>query len=180
MRPWLIVAAVLALLVWGAHRWYQDPRVRDLFRESRPSQISGFGMPAAKSPASREILVAPGGPAKAKARPHAPVASRPAAAVKPKDASDAAEAPAEPPTAMNTVDNQVVSRVVLQILAAKNLAYGVSLSTSDEVIVVEGIVDSVEKRKQILAIIEKARETRRIDADRLIVVQKRQAPAYRL
>ena len=64
-----------------------------------------------------------------------------------------------------------MSRVLLQILAAKKLADGISLMVTDNSVVVAGTVDSDQKRKQILEIIEKGRETRRIDAINLVVRQ---------
>ena len=174
IRTLLIAVGVLTLLAWGSFRLYQDPRVQELFRKSDRSAFpSGSGRAAGKSPAPTEITITPKRPAKSTSRPSA--ASSPESLQESKKVTEVpapTEAPAEPPAVLNTVENQVVSRVVLQILAARNLASGIVLSTSDQVIIVEGTVDSIEKRNQILDVIEKAREARRIDAERLVVIGK--------
>ncbi len=174
MKPLLIAAAGLTLLAWGAFRLYQDPRVQQLFREPRPRPASGSVPAAGKSSVPPEVRISP--KRRAKNSPRPATASSPASPPGEEMAANHAAEPEVVPAAVNTVDNNVVTRVILQILAARDLAYGIALSTSDQVIVVEGVVDSMEKRNQILAVLEKAREARRIDAERLTVIQKRPVP----
>lgn len=80
-------------------------------------------------------------------------------------------APAEPdrPSRVNTVPNEEVARVLMQILQAKGLASGLTLAVSDEEIQVGGQVDSPEARESILRILEQGREARRLEATRLHV-----------
>ena len=69
----------------------------------------------------------------------------------------------------NQVPNRQVASVLLQILAARSLASGVSLSVSDEQIEVIGETASAENRATILEVIEKGRENRKIVAELLVV-----------
>ncbi len=76
---------------------------------------------------------------------------------------------AEPDPGPPAVPNEVVTSTLLGILKARGLAYGIALSVSDRQLLVEGEVDSPEKRRQILDILEKGRGRRSLQADRLVV-----------
>jgi hypothetical protein len=88
---------------------------------------------------------------------------------KAKTAAAADPAAEVPPAGRNQVDNRTVERVLLQILAAKNLAAGVTIGVTDEFVRVAGTVGSEESRRQNLDIIERGREARQIDAKDLMV-----------
>ena len=74
-----------------------------------------------------------------------------------------------PPSQPSQTPNETVSRVLMQVLAAKGLVRGISLEVSDNSIAVFGEVDSDDKRQRIISVVEKGREGRRLDASRLIV-----------
>ena len=69
----------------------------------------------------------------------------------------------------NQVPNEQLRKVLMQIFAAKKLAEGVSLSVTDDEVSLAGEVASAEERKQILDIVDKGREARRIDGQYLKV-----------
>ena len=73
------------------------------------------------------------------------------------------------PEDYNQVPNEELRRVLLQILAAKKLVEGISLSVTDRHVTVTGEVESSEKKKQILDVIEKGREARSIDTTDLLI-----------
>lgn len=168
MRLTVIIVAVLIFFAWGAYRVYQDPRIQDLFREPEPKSLSS---PPPEPVATAPVPERPAPPRKPSEVQAGIVGARPG----PEQAREAAhpveEEAKEPPAAHNQVANDVVSRVLLQVLAAKKLEYGISIGVTDNSVTVAGTVDSEEKRKQILDIIEKGRETRRIDATNLVVRQ---------
>jgi hypothetical protein len=175
MRRLVIVLGVLALLGWWAWHLYQDPRVQDMFYGSKvtPAPRSTWRLKVEERPAVPRKQQTAAANANGKPQDKAD----PVPAQEPKQAVPAAESAAKEPPAPepppNSTPNNVVSRVVLQILAAKNLAYGIALTTTDTSIVVEGTVASNEKREQILAVLDKAREARRVDAKLLLVEPKK-------
>lgn len=68
----------------------------------------------------------------------------------------------------NQVPNEEVSRTVLQILAARKLADGISLSVTDREIILYGQVRSESDLSKIVEILERARESRRIHLEHVI------------
>lgn len=157
MRLLLCGAVIVILLGLGGYRLAQDSRVRELFDSS---DAAGNVKP---KPANSGTVQRPSG---AETKPaSASAGARRKAAMRP----PAAPARKNPPAPQNQIDNGTVARVLLQILAAKKLDGGISLSVSDAYVSVSGTTDSEESRKKILEIIEKGREARKIDARGLIV-----------
>jgi hypothetical protein len=171
LRRFVIIFGFIALVGWGAWRLYQHPQVQDLFRDSGhaggPKSVRK--KPTQDRPAVERTQEMPNSSNAAARRKKA------AAAAGKKEEGQAAEEQAAEPSVQNSVANDVVTRVVFQILAAKKLSDGVALSTSDTAIVVQGVVDSEGKRRQILDILEKAREARRLDSKHLIVGPKKES-----
>ncbi len=164
MRWILGVLAVVILLGWGAYRLWQEPRVRELFgvSEARALPMKNRLVVLRRGPAAGYAPVNPA-PTPPPNRGAAPVPDLPAAS------GGVAETVEPPPAARNSVDNATVQRVLLQVLASKHLAYGVWLTVTDNAVRVGGIVASEEIRRSILDIIEKARESRQVDARELTV-----------
>lgn len=159
MRIFLKVLPVLLLIAAGGYYLSRDPRVRDLFVPVRPVQRHPLP-PAAVPEAADASHAAPHKPAP---RPD-PVRPQPEKKTEPAPA-----APGQAPPTGNTTENSVVARVLLQILFAKKLSSGVSLRVTDEIVEVTGEVDSPERRRAILEVIEGGREARRIEAKNLVV-----------
>lgn len=146
----------LALIVAGAvlFRWsgcWEDPRVRSLFgsdRSDRTERPLRFleDLPAPVQPPEQPIGRQRSAPSR-ETRP-SPVRQRP-----------------ETAPGTNQVPNAVVARTLLQILRAKGLASGISLAVTDGEVQVYGTVPSEERLREILAVLEQGRETRRINTD---------------
>ena len=152
-RVILMLCAGTVLLVAAAHL-YRDPRVRELFR-SAPSSASARNRPV------RDQGV------------HAAQTPAPTKASAPREAAPRAAGPDEQheaaPVRISQTPNDVIARVLLQVLAAKKLGRGISLEVSDDVIRIFGEAQSAEGREAILRLVEKGREARRIDGTGLIV-----------
>ncbi len=160
------VAALAVTLLGLLFFAYQSPRVQELFQSSRRT----VRVPATVSePPPRE-------PEKASAPPKSTTPPKPkptATADRAAGASSAgipARRPAAP-TAKPSVPNDEVTQVLNGVFAARGW-HGLALSVTDEVIEISGQVDTEEQRKKILSTLEKARETRRIDAKGLTVVDR--------
>ncbi|MBM3790525.1 MAG: hypothetical protein FJW35_09280 [Acidobacteria bacterium] len=151
MKAILLATAIVALLAWAVYEFYQNPRVQGL--------VSGPPPAAPSKPLPRSE---PAAGRKERASPPKPVRSTV------QEKTEAAEMP-QPSPPQNQTPNAVVSRVLIQILAAKKLADGISIGTTDDAVIVAGIVDTEEMRRRILEIVDKAREARRIEARDLIV-----------
>ncbi len=142
-----IVTTLLLIAVGaGGYYLYQDPRVSDLFK------------PLGKGPQT---------PSRANQRRQQDeqLKKRQTREQKPAEpARTQAVVETEPELPQNAVPNQQLSRVLRQILAAKKLGTGISLGVGDQEIVISGTVHSEEERAEILTIVEKAREARKVDA----------------
>ena len=152
----VLIGATFAALYYV----YQRPEIRELFRESaRDEDPLGFLndlpeiTPKEKPDSSAEGEV-PGMERKVES---------------PSQPKLEAERPESSPTYQNQVPNEELSRVLMQILAAKKLADGISVSVTDSEVSVAGRIGSQDQKKEILEIIEKGRESRRIDAEELRV-----------
>jgi hypothetical protein len=167
LRLTIIILVILVFLAWGAYRLYQNPRVQELFHDPEPKSLSNPILPGE----TERVREKPAAVRKAEGVRAGIAGAVPAPKRLTAAAPPAEEQTEEPSAAQNRVANDVVSRVLLQILAAKKVADGISLVVTDNSVVVAGTVGSDEKRKQILEIIEKGRETRRIDAINLVVRQ---------
>ncbi len=153
MRRALILLSFAVILLVAVAHVYRDPRIQDLFRS----------VPRAGS--ARKLPVRPATPSVPQSPARAIPARAPAAAEKNGGPPEERGVPAIP----NQIPNETVSRVLLQILGAKGLSRGVSLEVSDESIRVLGEVDSNDKRQAIISLIEKGRESRKLDAAGLTV-----------
>jgi len=154
MRRALILLSFAIILLVAAAHVYRDPRVQDLFR-SVPK--AGSAKKQIVRPATRAPLEQPTG-AGSSAAPVAVVKNQ----APPQEHDIASARPDQTP-------NETVSRVLLQILAAKGLARGIALEVSDESIRIFGEVDSDDKRQKIIGLIEKGRESRQLDTTRLTI-----------
>lgn len=151
-RALMLLSFAVILLVAVAHV-YRDPRVQDLFRS----------VPRAGS--ARKLPVRTATPSV----PQSPVRTVPAPAPEAAAKNDAPPEERGVPSIPNQIPNETVNRVLLQILNAKGLSRGVSLEVSDASIRVYGEVDSNDKRQTIISLIEKGRESRKLDATGLTV-----------
>jgi len=154
MRRALIMLSFAVILLVAVAHVYRDPRVQDLFRS------------VPKAGSAKKVPVQPAAPALPEPPVRAGRAPAPAAAAKngapPQACRDAS-------AAANQIPNETVSRVLFQILAAKGLSQGISMEVSDGRIRIIGEVDSDDKRRAIISLIEKGRESRRLDASGLTV-----------
>ncbi len=151
--------ALVAVLILGAAGYYvyQLPEVNVLFQsERRPENPLDFleNLPEPKVPEP-----APRSPAKSP-KPRPAIAAPTPQATSPEVTE---------PVGENQVPNGEVGRTLMQILAARKLASGLSMSVTDTEIALHGTVDSREKLRQILDTVEKGREYRKINTDDLIV-----------
>lgn len=71
--------------------------------------------------------------------------------------------------AANSVPNEEVAKVLMQILRAKKLADGISLGVSDTQVTISGSVKNREQFDQIVRTVDKGRENREINTSRLSV-----------
>jgi hypothetical protein len=156
----LAKASLGAALLIGSYYLYQRPEIRVLFATPKEE-----GDPLAFLNDLPEIK-----PNSSPKQPNPRYRPRKLEPV-PESETPPAEQEAEPleEEFINQVPNDQLRRVFLQILAAKKLAHGVSLSVTDDQVLLMGVVDTAEKRQQILDIIDRGREARRIDGQRLMV-----------
>jgi hypothetical protein len=157
MRRTLILLSFAIILLVAVANVYRDPRVQDLFRSVPRTPGAGSAQKQASRPAPHASHAKP---TRAESLPAAPTV--PNRHVQPQELE--VESARD-----DRVPNETVSRVLLQVLAAKGLARGVALEVSDESIKVFGEVDSEDKRETILTLIEKGRGSRRLDAAGLTV-----------
>jgi len=156
------VVTVLGGIVVGGYFLFQSPQLRELLgsREQRPA-ASPRPAPARPSPLRSS---SPSRDSPPSSRPEKPTK----AVVQPPE--EPSQQPEEPqPTIQNQIPNRQLASTLLQIMAARSLAYGVSLSVTDETIEINGETDSEESRAAILEIIEKGRESRKIVIQQLAV-----------
>lgn len=150
-----VLAILAAILVVGGYAFYRSPQGQEIFtrpdREESPLEF------LERLPDIEPIETKP-----------QPLRNRQDAV--PDRQSQRAAEPAAP--YRNRVPNSEVASTVMQILAARGLASGVSVSASDTRVEVSGTVKSRADREQILDILEKAREARRIDAAALVVEEQ--------
>jgi hypothetical protein len=164
MRRFILIALPIAtvLIVAGVYL-YRHPQVRDLFGVGSDSGVASPIKSVWKK--SAPVKTTKRTPSQAetvnsKVRPREPTSS-----VEPKDEAVQQELPA----AENRVPNPILARTILQILRAKGLAEGISISVTDHRIVVAGFAKTEEARSQTLDVIEKARESRVVVASNFIL-----------
>lgn len=149
-KPILAILAVILLV--GGYAFYRSPQGQEIF--TRPDRDENPLEFLENLPEIEPI----------EPRPESQRPRRgPTAGQQPQDDAE----PAAP--YRNRVPNPEVASTVMQILAARGLASGVSISVSDTHVEVSGTVPSRTARKQILDVLEKAREARQIDAAALVV-----------
>ena len=144
--------ALVGLLAAAVYFLSQDPKVRSLF-ESAPARENPLefleNLPEPKVPPPVVERKKPQKPATPELDP---------------------EPPDDPEVVQNVVPNRDGARVLMQILAAKKLADGISISVSDEAVMIHGEVSSSAKLDEILTVVEKGRESRKIDSSHVSIV----------
>ena len=148
--------ALVGLLAAAIYFLSQEPKVRSLF-ESAPARENPLDF--------LENLPEP------KVPPPVVERKKPQRAATPEVEP---EQPDEPEVVQNVVPNREVGRVLMQILAAKKLADGISISVSDEAVVIHGEVSSAAELEEIVAVVEKGRESRKIDTTLLSVASNQE------
>jgi hypothetical protein len=151
---YLVTILLIAVVAAGGYYAWQEPRVQGLFR----------GGPVRENPLDfLEDIPEPQVP-----EPDSS-AAQPRGSRQPRTAEvpeSTAPAPAAAPSAVsNQVPNDEVGRVLIQILRAQGLSDGISLSVTDEEVAVFGSVPSRERLQEIVSVIEKGRESRRITVE---------------
>ncbi len=147
----LATAAFLLLLGAVIFLALQDPRVAELFSSAEQTEEDPLAF--LNEPVER--------------RNKQTKQTKPAAGGTP----EARTAPSPPQNLAPQVPNSTVVQVLTGVLRAKQLYDGISLSVSDRAVTVSGQVDSPDKKKAILEIIEKGRGRRQVDSSRLQVVE---------
>ncbi len=157
MRRFLILLIGLLVLGGAAYALYQRPEIRALFEPAeRKGDALDFlkDLPEISPPPPKEKA-----PTRSNRRTPTPSASP--------SASPANQPSA--PAVHNQVPNDEVAHVMMAILAAKKLGRHLSISVTDDRIIIYGEVGSEEEKQQIRDILEKGRETRRVDTEHLVV-----------
>jgi hypothetical protein len=151
---------LIAVLLGAGYYVYQRPEIQELFRQSNRE-----GDPLAFLEDLPEI-----NPRPVAKRSEKPRRLTPVVAAEPAPEAEM-EQPEPSPEYTNQVANDQLRKVLMQILAAKKLTKGISLAVTDSAIIVTGEVESSEKRKQILDVIDRGREARRLEDQHLTVKQ---------
>lgn len=149
LKPVLIFLTLVILLGAVAYYAYQDPRVQALFE------------PTVQKDDPLEFLrniEVPEAPPKVPDRPRATAPTSPEGPASPASGSEPRAAPTT--EVVNQVPNAEVGSVLIQVLKARKLAAGISLGVTDTEIAVYGSVATQEQLDQIVAILEKGRESR--------------------
>jgi hypothetical protein len=157
LAGWLAGLAVVAGV--GGYLIWQDPRVKSLLGPSvsREDPLKFL----------RDVQVPEPPPRRAEpARPvRKPEPGRNGTGLDDAQQSD----PVSGPAALNQVPNPEVARVLIQILKARNLTSGISLSVTDTEIAVFGRVPDEAHLNEIREILEKGREARRVNLSQVQV-----------
>ncbi len=146
---WLLGLLIVGGLVWFGYRQYQDPRVRGLFGPTPKRRPPAAALPARDSSEDSTF---------SSHRRNAKQERVPQGSKR------------QPPQEVPPLANDTFSSTILGILAARGLASGISLSVTDDTIEARGKVDDVEKRREILNVLEKARGHRSLDSSWLVVI----------
>lgn len=160
----LLIAFLIVVAGAGYLAWRQLPQVRELFESSGAEREDPL---AFLKEEDKEL-------AEARARKEAEAKAekeRKRASSSPRSASKGAESGAgpQPVPAKPLVPNADVARVLRGVLGAKRIGQNVQILVSDAKVELIGEVDSEEERREILRLVEKARETRTVDASALKV-----------
>ena len=146
----LILAVIVGCgLVWGGYVQYQDPRVRELFGTQRQPEAPPSPRPARISQ--------PTPPRKKQKKVQKTPPTKPA------------PVRVEEPGPQSIATNRQLASTILGILAARQLASGISLTVTDDVLAVIGQVGDEKKKREILEVLDNARGHRRLDSTRLTV-----------
>ena len=139
LKHLMLGVIVLGGLVWAGYAQYQDPRVQELFGAKRQPRVQ---------PSPRPVRISQPAPTPT-AKPEA--------------------VRAEKPDPQSAAANRQLASTILGILAARQLAAGISLTVTDDILAVIGQVVDEEKKRGILNVLENARGHRRLDATLLTV-----------
>jgi len=163
MRRLILIFLPIAIILTAVAAFlYRDPQVRGLFQSGIKPPLASVIEPAKKRSAPVEK------PRKSTRATKVPVRT----VQPPTPAEEVREEPAIDPAPValeNQVPNSILSLTLLRILMAKDLGDGISVSVTDQKLLIAGFAGTEEKRRQILEVAEKARENRKIDASHLIV-----------
>ncbi|HRR56335.1 MAG TPA: hypothetical protein P5057_05170 [Acidobacteriota bacterium] len=148
------------LLVLGVYQWSLDPRVATLLegpkQRGRPlgflEELPPVSVPETESSKGKRKLVPP--------TPDTREGGFPTEERNPRDSER---------VVVNQVENSVVAKTLLQILQAQGLADGISLAVSDQEIKVFGEVRDRATLDRIVSVLERGRETRRIDLEAIAI-----------
>ena len=151
MKHLTLGVVVLGGLVWAGYIQYQDPRIQELFGGKHQPEVL---------PSPRPARISQPAPAPSQRKQKKP-SQTPAA--KPE------EVRAEKPDPQSIAAHRQLASTVLRILAARQLASGISLTVTDDMLAVIGQAADEEKKREILDILENARGHRRLDATLLTV-----------
>ena len=151
---WLVSIGVLAALGAGVFYLAQDPRISALFTGSAEQEEDPLEFLEDLPEVDPDSI-----PERPQRR-----SRRYSAAPPPEYYEDQAQSASGGAT--NQVSNQETARVLGQVLRARGYD-GVSLDVTDTRIRVSGTVPSQGAREDVLSIIEKGRENRRVDASAL-------------
>ena len=158
----LAKVVVLSLLLVGGYTAYQHPKVKELFKPSKKQDNPlGFleDLP--------ELTPKPAPVRRSQRQPRS-VQQVPLEQTNLEEQGQS-EGETEAVEYQNQVPNEELRRVLMQILAAKKLASGVSLVVTDRRIEVLGRVQDAESRRTILETVDKGREARVLDGSKLVV-----------
>ena len=148
-----VALVLLALIIVAALVLYRSPEVRELVAPRKQTRENPLDF-LEREPPRRPAEQAP--------REVRPVSEK-TPRQQPRQPSEAAQEQAE------QLSSEELSRVLPQILAAQRLADGVSIVVDTETIAVGGEVDSEDKRRRILHILDSGRGARRVEAEGLTV-----------
>jgi hypothetical protein len=155
---------VLSLLLAGGYKAYQHPKVKQLFNSPEKKEN-----PLAFLEDLPELTPKPLPPKRTPRSPRpVPQVPREQETV---EVRDGAVEDTEVIEYQNQVPNEELRRVLMQILAARKLASGISLIVTDRRVEVVGEVQDAESRRKILETVDKGREARRLDGTKLVVAK---------
>ncbi len=149
---WIVLAGLIGV---GGFYVFNSPRVQEIV--SSPSRPETSKVPKSVPDLSTE-----------EPRPR-PRTKTPKKAIK--VSKEVSPAPAEPSPSVREgqLPNRDLSRVLMQILGAQKLTSGISIGVDDDQVSLFGEVDSEEKRRKIISIVNRGRGARRLDSSNLNV-----------
>lgn len=152
---WVVAVLAISGLFWLAYQGYKDQRFQELIntrsvsRPPLPKQEEPF---ETVRPVRRSNRRGREGTEGARASQEGEMKAAPAGG-----------------SVESSASGQELARTLLGIMAARNLASGISLGVDKDRLSVHGEVDNAEKKRQIVQILENARGNRKLDMSELLV-----------